>query len=94
MEQENFSLGHSSTGLSKMISQVVQGAGAHFPCKVVEDAVWEKTGRLGTNFSEYLRGSCTLTLTQSQEESVSWTQSQNQNCHGNEHALEIILQVI
>lgn len=51
VEQENFSLGHSSTGLSRMTSQVVQGAGAHFPCKVVEDAVWEKTGRLGTNFS-------------------------------------------
>ena len=36
MEQEDFSVGRNSFGLSGMTSQAAHCAGAYFPCQVVE----------------------------------------------------------
>lgn len=62
VEQENFSVGLSSSGLSRMSSQVVHCVGEYSPSKVVGDVVWERTGGLGANFSVRISETAVLPL--------------------------------
>ena len=71
MEQENFSLGQSSSGFSRMTSQVVHYVGVYFPCKVLGDAVWERRGGLGTNFIVSISETAVLPLLNSTRKKVS-----------------------
>lgn len=71
MEQENFSLGHSGSVLFRMTSHVVHHVGVYFPGKVVRDAVWERTGGLGTNFAVYISETAVLPLLSRTRKKVS-----------------------
>lgn len=54
-----------------MTSQAVPYVGAYFPCKVVGDAVWERTGGLDTNAGVCISETAVLPLLNCTREKVS-----------------------